>query len=296
METNAESAKRDLTDFFLEWRDTCAIDKCKRKEDVAYVHAIFDRKFREMAANPRQSKFGGLSAVSEFSLDFERTHAFHLVELEFYTPGKREHADKRFGQALKNYLFESSETKSNPGGINGYFLLMLKDVVKKSFLQSGVESTPSLQKDEEGNEIGELAKVGNQPANPECIIDRDPAQLMVLEECHEEFKSRFGAMWDTLGKEERLALLCDIFFISKLNPEIIAASGLGKSAFYNRKPLVKVREIANAMLAGYEIDELVHVFRNGIGKVAYDLGKKDPDCISAISLIEREGLVGGLAI
>lgn len=288
-DTTAAGANHDLTEFFLEWRDTCAIDLCKRKDDVNFVHAVFDSKFRELTANARSSKMKNLVSVSEFTPDFKRTHAFHLVEIEFYTPGERSGTSKRYGQALKNYLFESSEAKRNPGGLNGYLLLMLKDVVKKSFKRSAVSRSDPIGDNRENGE-GQLLLVGNPDTNKEGVDYHDPAQVAAVQECFAEFCSRFATIWKELDKVERLALLCDIFNIPRSNEEILAASGLGKTAFYNRSPLVRIRGIADTMLPNYNLSELVHVVRNCIGKIAYDLGRDDPGCVSAIDFIKDNRL------
>jgi hypothetical protein len=292
MEVQPEKTTKDLTVFFLEWRDKCAIDKCERMDDVHYVHAMFDAKLRTMISQVRRSRFmGGTIALSEYA--GKHIHAFHLIESEFYrsSDGQNKDREKRYGAALKSHLFESESSKADPGRLNGYFLDMLRTVVKESFKNSVVRSGGVLR-DKDGEEVEPLNYVSsdNLQSNTDHVSTDVPDQGMDVDTCLTEFHTRFKAMWETLGTAERLALLCEIFDISKNRREIVAASGLGQSAFYNRHPIGKVREIADAMLESYDLDVLMHIVRNFIAKMAYDLGEKDPNCSSVTTIIEQEGL------
>jgi hypothetical protein len=105
-------------------------------------------------------------------------------------------------------------------------------------------------------------------------------------------------MWRKLEKIERLALLCFIFNLTKSSPTILSATGLKKSAFYEKvnNQRGNVREMAGAMLDdGYKLDELMLVFRDNIGIIAYEFGSKDPDCFPAIALIDGKYRVGDAA-
>lgn len=288
MENRTKKQTRDLTDFFIEWRDTCAIDKCKRADDVRYVHAMFDETLKSLLQGPRRSNLGeGVVALTDISIDFEKTHAFHLVELYFYGH------DRIKGRPFKDHLFGSATIDEGAGRLNGYFLNTLRSIANDSFNKS-VASGDGVIRNESGDELDRFDTISSdvQHANLDGVSDYDPAKTSALQECFEDFRSRMNALWGDLVKAERLALLCDIFDLPRKTPEIIAASGLRQSAFYNRQPLQKVRGVADAMIAdGHELDELVHVFRNYIASIAYELGKADPNCLPAIAEIERRGLV-----
>ncbi len=294
MEIQAERKVRDLTDFFIEWHETCAIDKCKRTDDVRYVHEMFDARFKLLTNAPRRSALGnGVVALSDISIDFDTIHAFHLVELYYYGQ------DTIKGRPFKDHLFESAATKNDAGRLNGYFLQTLRSLANDSFRKSVVQAGGRI-KDEAGNELNPLDFLSAE----NCTLDADgashydPILELALKEAYEEFYSRFDTMWRKLEKIERLALLCFIFGLTKSSPTILAAAGLKKSAFYEKvkNQRGKMRELAETMLAdGCKLDELMCVFRDNIGKIAYEFGTQDPDCLPAIAQIEGIYSVGGTA-
>lgn len=294
MEIQAERKARDLTDFFIEWRETCAIDKCKCTDDVRYVHEMFDARFKLLTSAPRCSALGnGVVALSDISIDFEKIHAFHLVELYYYGQ------DTIKGRPFKDHLFESAATKNDAGRLNGYFLQTLRSVANDSFRKSVVQAGGRI-KDEAGHELNPLdfLSAENCTSNADGASSYDPICELALKETFEEFYTRFDTMWRKLEKIERLALLCFVFDLPKSSPTILAATGLKKSAFYEKvnNQREKVREMAETMLShGHKLDELMHVFRDNIGKIAYEFGSKDPDCLPAIAQIDGKYRVDGTA-
>lgn len=268
-----KKTSRDLTEFFLEWRDTCAIDKCEKSTasgDVQYLHDMFDREFRRLTDSPRVSCLGaGTSAVSEFAFGMGTSfHAFHLVESEFYAPGKKE-GSKRFGLPLKNHLFEAAETRGREGRLNGYFLLMLRTVVNNSF-DGSVVSDP---KSDDGDDMAAdpLAKAPATGPAPDVSISQT--------ECRNEFRRLFEAFWKKASKDVRLALLCDVFFVPKLTREIVEASGLGQSAFYNRKPLQKeIRSICSRLADDHDLADIQDACVSCLPELAEEFGTADPEC------------------
>lgn len=268
-----KNPSRDLTEFFLEWRDTCAIDKCEKAAasgDVKYVHKMFDQKFRQHANSPRASWLGaGTSALSEFAAGMGTSfHAFHLVESEFYAPGKKE-GSKRFGLPLKNHLFEAAETKGREGCLNGYFLRMLQTVINNSFGKSVVSDSKS----DDGDDMAAdpFAKVPATGPAPDVSISQT--------ECRNEFSRLFEEFWKVASKDIRLALLCDVFDVPKSTPEIVEASGLKQSAFYNRKPLQKeIRSICSRLADDHDLSDIQDACVFCLPELAEEFGMADPDC------------------
>ena len=265
---------RDRTDFFLEWRHTCAIDKCTRKEDVHYVHDMFDRRAKAMIAACRPSPLGnGVVAVSEFS--GYSGHWFHLVESEFYRPGEKppEEGGKKYGQALKDHLFGNEGTKVSPGRLNGYFLLMLRTVVKKSTTDSVVTV---LVRDKGGTESNPID--GAPDTNPYG----DPELSIALKECLDDFRERLIAFWNEASVDMRLAALCfatngEVPFS---NPVVVEASGLKSSAFANRKErvILEMRKITGYLLKDHNQEDLQLVVGRYLRDLLEEFGRKDPAC------------------
>lgn len=270
----AKQEKRDLTDFFLEWRDTCAIDKCTRTADVRYVHDMFDSRAQRMTAGCRASGLGGgVISVSEFS-GFSG-HWFNRVESEFYRPGEKtpEEGGKKYGQALKDYLFGNGETKVSPGRLNGYFLGMLRTVVNDSFDKS-VVSNP-VQNDD-GTQRNPLENASVQNPSPAD----DPALSLAAKECLEDFRARLLSFWNESAVDMRLAALCAATRTPFSNPVVVEASGLKSSAFSNRNDAVvrKLRLIADGLSDDYDPEIVQFVFRGYLKDALLALGRTDPAC------------------
>ena len=265
---------RNLTEFFLEWRDTCAIDKCTRKEDVRYVHDMFDRRAEGMVSGSRASSLGnGLVAVSEFS--GYSGHWFHLVESEFYRQGEKtpEEGGKKYGQALKDHLFGNEGTKVSPGRLNGYFLQMLRTVINNSFTGPGVS-------DPVQNDDGKL--VDPVDIAPDSKPDSDPPEVLAVSECLEDFRKSLLSFWTKAAIDMRLAALCFACpnKVPFSNPTVVQASGLKQSAFANRKEqaIQQLREIVSILSNDHDPDDLQFVFGKHLWNLLEELGRADPAC------------------
>ena len=271
---DGKKQSRNLTDFFLEWREKCAIDKCTRKDDVRYVHDMFDRRAEGMIAKCRASGLGGgVISVSEFS--GISGHWFNRVESEFYRSSEKspEEGGKKYGQALKDHLFENEETKTSPGKLNGYFLRMLQTVVEDSFEKSVVSV---LYRDKDGTEVNSIDTA------PDPRQDDDPESSMASKECLADFRNHLTAFWKESAIDMRLAVLC---FASPdkvpfSNPTVVQASGLKQSAFANRKEQVvqKLREIVGTLSNDHDPDDLQFVFGNHLWSLLEEFGRADPAC------------------
>ena len=322
-----ESTKKvhDLTDFFLEWRDTCAIDRCKRTEDVAYVHSIFDNWLRLAVSQPRvftvferekegkdlkeksRSDDSGVPlgsydetaekgrkvrsrrvAVSEYidlvngvmnsDDNVRRIHAFYLVESFFY--GR----DKINGVPFKNYLFEKVASDGGVGNLTGYFRnTLIRSVLKQSFRGSNVYTPlPGNEEDVSSNPIDVIPKKPEGRINPST--DTDPDLQVCVRECLDLFRKIVVQRWERGAIDFRLALLCDAFRIPKSDPEIVAASGLKQSAFYNRVPLRDVFE--ELMTLGCSPEDCFVAFRHAPDVIG-ELGSRDPKCRPVFVALEK---------
>ena len=265
---------RDLTSFLLEWRDTCAIDMCTRKEDVRYVHDMFDHRAKGMIADCRASRLGnGLVAVSEFS--GYSGHWFHLVEIEFYRPGEKtpEEGGKKYGQALKDRLFGNEGTEVSPGRLIGYFLQMLRTVVNNSFNGSGVSDT---DQDKDGKESNPIDTA------PDLKPDGDPESSIARKECLDDFRERLIGFWNEASVDMRLAALCFATDgkVPFSNPTIVKASGLKSSAFANRKEkvILVLRKIADSLSEDHDSAVLQSVFGRFLRDLLEEFGREDPAC------------------
>lgn len=271
---NETRQSRDLTDFFLEWRDTCAIDKCTRTADVRYVHDMFDGRAKRMIADHRDSGLGGgVVSVSEFS--GSSGHWFHRIESEFYRPGEKtpEEGGKKYGQALKDHLFGNEGTKASPGRLNGYFLRMLRSVVDASFRKSVV---PVLVRGGDGTESNPVDDAPNQKPGD------SPTSTIALGESYDDFRESLLAFWNEASVDMRLAALCFASGgeVSFSNPAIVEASGLKSSAFANRKERVvlELRKIAGSLSKAHDPDVLQSVFGGFLRDLLEEFGRKDPAC------------------
>lgn len=272
-----EKTSRDLTEFFLEWRDTCTIDKCEKSAasgDVQYVHDEFDKRLQGMINRARASGLGnGVLAASEFS--GADVHAFKLVESEFYRPGKKteEAGGKKFGQALKDHLFGNEKTKFSPGRLNKYFLDILRSVVKDSFKNS-VISVPVRGKD--GTESNPVDDAPDQKPNG------NPTATIARSECIDDFRESLLSFWNKASIDMRLAALCfatdgEVPFS---NPIVVEASGLRSSAFSNRKErvILELRKIAGALSEDHDPNDLRFVFDKFLRGLLEEFGREDPAC------------------
>ena len=265
---------RDLTEFFLEWRETCAIDKCTRKEDVRYVHDMFDNRAQRMIADHRVSGLGGgVVSVSEFS--GASGHWFHRIETEFYRSGEKtpEEGGKKYGQALKDHLFGNDETKVSPGRLNGYFLGMLRTVVNDSFDKSVVSNPVQNDDGTQENPLDNASVQNPSPAD-------DPALSLAAKECLEDFRGDLSSFWNESAVDMRLAALCAATRIPFSNPVVVEASGLKSSAFSNRNDAVvrKLRLIADGLSDDYDPEIVQFVFRGYLKDALLALGRTDPAC------------------
>ena len=307
----------DLTEFFLEWHDTCAIDLCKRTEDVCYVHRLFDGLLRQAVSQPRWSKLGKLPkrrkednpvresdgdnivplqksrdesrgagwglSVSEY-LDLVKswnrvdkgTHAFHLIELHLY--GK----DKIKGVPFKNHLFESIAASQNPGVLTGYFRDVLKTITDNSFKNSFFD-VERIAGDNDGKDAWDNSETGNTGRLSPLFLS-DESSSIDMEKCRETFTSMVRKFWENATIDIRLALLCDLFKVSKHNPTIIARSGLGQSAFYNRHPLDDFSHLFLDSLSKDFDPETIEIVVREMGIDLFrELGENDPACVSVFA-------------
>ncbi len=268
---------RDLTEFFLEWRETCAIDECKKsleRGDVQEVNKMYDKCLADMIKNARESSLGkGVKSVSEFS--GITVNAFKLIESEFYTPGKKpmEEGGKNYGESLKNHLFESADTKNCAGRLNGYFFMMLRSIVNNSFKKSVVNEPVATREDEDTDDF-------TSPIDRATAPGTMPGESLIQSECHADFTRLCEEFWKTAPKDIRLAFLCDVFEVSKSTPQIVQASGLKQSAFYNRKPLAKeIRDICCRLHEnGYEFSDIEDACVCCLPDLAKKFGLDDPQC------------------
>ena len=98
-------------------------------------------------------------------------------------------------------------------------------------------------------------------------------------ECRNEFRRLFEEFWKEASKDVRLALLCDVFDVPKSTPEIVEESGLGQSAFYNRKPLQKeIRNICSRLADDHDFSDIQAACVSCLPELAEEFGKADPDC------------------
>lgn len=271
----AETKKsRDLTEFFLEWRDTCAINLCTRKDDVRYVHDMFDNRAKRMIADCRDSELGGgVVAVSEFS--GSSGHWFNRVESEFYRQGEKtpEEGGKKFGQALKDHLFGNEETIASPGRLNGYFLGMLRTVVNASFKGSVVSV---LEQDKDGKKTNPIIR------QPDPNPDGDPESSIARKECLADFRKHLLAFWNEAAIDMRLAALCFATAgeVPFSNPVVVEASGLKSSAFANRKERVvlELRKIAGSLSKDHDSKDLQTVVGKNLRDLLEEFGREDSAC------------------
>lgn len=348
------SNRRNLDSFFLEWRDTCAIDKCpakgpqgylctykapgetndayvlRIKEDIQFVHAMYDKRFRDgvnqvrtflVTAKPKKKqskpteKKGTneekeedktpqtvvtakgiiLSGYRDYMVGEEGCghHAFHLLETQVY--GK-----KINGRPFKDSVFSHAKT---PGGVNGYMKSVLRTLVDESFdtkKQGGIFGVETDHEDEIAARSGDVLPGGGggrgtlkNGSGKHSIVEPVKSELE-FQECLEDFDEVFREVWRKMEPSAKLAVLCMKHHLPLTTPAALEAVGLERDSkvLYARKSMLHCL-LEKLFERGHDWMTVMQVCSCHLEELLEELEKHDQDCTAFAKLFGKTEDEGG---
>jgi len=214
----------DLTEAWLDWKETCAINKCKpvNKGNIAKVaQGIIKRKIDSLPSNIVSTWQPYLKNVSDFSV-------FNEVEVMLYKQ------DKIKGRPFKDYIFEDIGKRAGGFGKNvtGYLMITLKHLFQKTLVNDLVVKA-SDDKDNNPNAEEDRAR------QPEELIDEEDSTIQGNDEKSiDEIVSNLvrKIIWEKWDDDIRLGFFCMMNSIPLSNPDIQPLFKRKKSALADAIP------------------------------------------------------------
>ena len=238
-------SNKDLTEAWLDWRETCALDKCS-PEHISDLCAVSNSMFRRALARMETGtvsieRFSSLrhdEPVSDVARKNALRHTFHLMETELLPAGEKEER-----QQYKDRIFERAK---NAGSVTGYFLRdFFRSFVRKKENRS--YSRPELPEDTspeaEENQQVELNRQNGQ-------LQGQPTPDMIDNELLHIARD----FWSTLDEKERAALYAYHYHMTMSDARLLQKVGIGKSVF-SAIPLQKIKELVKLAREKYKISD-----------------------------------------
>ena len=209
----------DLTDAWLDWKETCAVDACSpenKSKLIKVSQASINGKIRRL--NQDQS-----TSWEEYNDTKVPVSVFHELEVLLY---KKE---KIKGLPFKNYLFDTIGKREGGLGKNltGY---LIKTTLVHLFYKN-VSKQVSLNTDDEGK-VRNPNALEDRLQQPENAIDESDPILQVKEGAFisEDGSKRVKQIMENWDEDIRLGFYCLMNHIPLSNPDIAPLFKRRKSA------------------------------------------------------------------
>ena len=289
---------QDLTSFWLEWKETCAIDLCKDPcvQNVRQIaNKIFNKRIKftqtlkiknNNATLKGKQKQPIVRSASEY-IDLAgrlgidgNPDAFEILEIHLY--------DKQTinGKAFKSYLFEDIATRD--GGIAqnlvGY---LLKRTIADIAKNSGGKVCPVDEVDFCNKNHDENSAEENTFGNTE--------ESVFCNEVRRSFRKSLEEKWTSFEKAEKVALVCMLYEYPSNSPEVVKMAGTKKSNLYNKRtrPQMYLNDFFTGVLK-CSFDDLRTLLKNNVmHEVIYDMVKNDKNCEDLLEYINVQNKKSG---
>lgn len=230
--------RKDLTNAWAEWHETCELDKCS-EENIHDLCVRSNKQFDNAVEKLKSYHSSGtlLQRPEECKSDRENEnkyamrYTFHLMESECLPSGPKEER-----QQFKDRIFAGAK---NVGDVTGYFLRdFFRSLVKKKENKMILAEEINFETEEEGKEIS-FEEAFQQVVEKKIDLEKVdiPSYLSKSNYDSGEFLDQKLALnfakeiWDSCNEVEQTALYAFINKVTMSAPELLKRVKLGKSSF-----------------------------------------------------------------